>query len=283
MKIIDISNSNFDDIAVVRYEMLDLEGERLKCWLSRGMEGELEYMRRSADLRRDPRAVFADVKSIIVTLTAIKKVKPHSPTLAAFAHNNPDYHILIKNKLNLLLSNIREIEPQIEGRAVVDSAPIFEKGLAVRAGLGWIGRNSLLIHPRLGSYTHIGLLLLNKDLSSECQVIEDQCPKGCSICKDNCPNGAINGDRTVDCRKCIAAMTIENCSDAYALHNHIFGCDLCQQYCPYNSDIEEIEPTIKEDWSTITKDSFRAKYRKTSLGRVSFEKIKNSLQCAKNQ
>lgn len=263
-----------------------LEQQRLHFhkWLDQGMDAGLSYLRNSINLRHDAHNVFPNVQSIIVTLTSIHKVEPHTPTIAAFAHNFSDYHHVIKERLNALLLSLQQADNTITGRAVVDSAPIFEKALAVRAGLGWIGRNSLLINPNLGSYTHIGLLLINRELSPNLNIIPNHCPAGCTLCRDACPNQAINNNRTIDCRRCIAAITIEKGEAHHPTHNHIFGCDRCLEACPYNSKIEVREPTIKDiDWMNITEQEFRKKFRNTSLARVKLDKIRSILEAEPNK
>lgn len=279
-----VHRSDFDAVGITTAEPLEQEQFFFRQWLNAGMDAGLSYLKNSIDLRHDARNIFPDVQSIIVTLTAIKRVAPHTPTIAAFAHNFGDYHHVIKERLNRLLRDLQQADSTITGRAVVDSAPIFEKALAVKAGLGWIGRNSLLINPTLGSYTHIGLLMINRPLPANLNIIPNRCSESCNLCRQACPNHAINDNRTIDCRRCIAALTIEKSETYPPTHHHIFGCDRCMEACPYNRQMEVIEPTITNiDWLTITEAEFRKRFRNTSLARVKLEKIKRVLEAEQDR
>lgn len=240
-----VNNSYFGAIGTADFELLDDESLRLGDWLAEGMHGTMRYMERSKDIRHDLRALFPDVQSVIVTLTPYAKVEPHVPVIAAFAHNFEDYHREIKNRLHTLLHDIQAADPSIRGRVVVDSAPTFERAWAVRAGLGWIGRNSMLINPELGSYTLIGLLLINKKIGVKSERQPNRCPRECTLCRKTCPNGAIKSNHTIDARRCISYLTIENKETSdYPTHGHIFGCDRCIEVCPFNKHIETIAPVV---------------------------------------
>lgn len=272
-------NSGFAAVGVTSPQLPNSVTNRLRQWILDGHHGNMRYMERSIDSRADLTRIFADVKSVIVTLTPIKRIATHSPTIAAFAHNFTDYHLEIKNRLHLLLSDLQKVEPMIRGRAVVDSAPAFERALAVNAGLGWIGRNSMLIHPRFGSFTLIGLLLINKELPFNTNIVENLCIDGCTLCQDACPNGAIGNDCTIDARCCISYLTCEKSEPvAYPTHNHILGCDRCTEVCPHNNAVEIIEPSIEADWLSLSDEQFATSFRNTSFERVGLQKIKNLLK-----
>lgn len=270
-----IVNCGFGAVGVAPFEVLNREREQLAEWLDAGMHGAMGYMERSSKIRDDLRFVFPDVKSVIVTLTPYSRVEAHHPTVAAFAHNFRDYHVEIKNRLHQLLNELKNADPSIKGRVVVDSAPVFERAWAVRAGLGWIGRSSMLIHPSLGGYTLIGLLLINRAIEWSSDRVENSCPDGCTLCRDACPNRAIGDNCTIDARRCISYLTIESDSPPqYAVHGSIFGCDRCMEVCPFNSMIQSIKPTINVDWQSIDEDDFRERFCGSSLSRSSLSRIK---------
>lgn len=273
-----IVNSGFGAVGTAPYEVLYDDRNRLKNWLLMNYHGSMSYMERSVDIRHDLRHLFADVRSVIVTLTPIKRVARHTPTIAAFAHNFPDYHVEIKNRLHSLLSELQKADQTIRGRAVVDSAPAFERAWAVRAGLGWIGRNSMLIHPELGSYTLIGLLLINREIDGEMPVVvENRCPDGCELCRRSCPNSAISDDRTIDARRCVSYMTCERAEINYPLHSHLLGCDRCTDVCPFNRAVPIMEPTVTVDWDGLSEEEFVERFCHSSFERVGFEKIRRIL------
>lgn len=276
-----IRSGDFDAIGVAPAELLVDEQTRLSKWLDQGMHGSMNYMERSVEIRHDPKALMPQVQSVIVTLSAYHRVTPHYPTIAAFAHCFKEYHPLIKNKLHALLGNIRQCDPTIRGRVVVDSAPTFERAWAVRAGLGWIGRSSMLINPTLGSYTIIGLLLIDKKVDWTTQIIKNGCPKSCNLCRNACPNGAINDNMTIDARRCISYLTIETDNPHYPTHDNIFGCDRCIDICPYNRQNSAIEPTINFDWQGATEEQFQTQFNGSSIQRSTLSRIKAIMESHK--
>ena len=204
-----ILSFGFDAAGIAPYGVLDDDRRRLETWLAEGCHGPKEYM--AAWARWDPRIVFGECRSVAVVLAGPQCERYHGP---------------LRKRLKHLLRELQLLDPSIEGRGVVDSAPIFEKAWAVRAGLGWIGRNTLLINPKLGSNFNIGILLLNVELPYDVPYEGDGCV-GCAACLGACPSGALGEKRTLDCRVCISALNQQTAGAPY-------GCLVCQEACPYN-------------------------------------------------
>lgn len=212
-------------IGVVAYDKLTCEQEHLDYWLAAGYNDNLNYM--ATYRRENPEIILDDCKSLIVCLFSPQKWSYHTP---------------IRKRLKRLLTYLKELDSTIEGRGVVDTAPILERAWAARAGLGWIGRNSMLIHPELGSNFNIGILLVNKSIcelskltvnleqqltEGSFKAIEDGCRECRELCRVNCPGGAINDNRTIDCRKCLSHISQKE-------NREVKGCTVCQKVCPYN-------------------------------------------------
>lgn len=297
----------FSAVGTVAFALLDQERDRFGEWLAQGYGADMGYLERSAEYRHDLRRLFPDTQSVVVTLTSYHRpaeevAQPDGvPRIARFAWSD-DYHEIIKANLNRLLNAVRtypEFE-NVKGRAVVDSAPTFERAWAVRAGLGWIGRSSMLINPHLGSFTLVGLLLLDAPLAAD--FIEPaKIPNGCGECQkcvDACPTGAIVAPKTVDARRCISYQTIErkeqSIEDPFreALDGRIFGCDRCMEVCPYNN-LKKMPSALKntgldvvpgrlgidtDQWRTMTDEEFNTLFRKSPLQRSGLSKIKSSLR-----
>lgn len=294
----------FSAAGTVAFALLDRERERFASWLSRGYGADMTYLGRSAEYRHDLRRLFPEVRSAVATLTSYRRPdgvrQPEGvPRLARFAWSD-DYHDIIKGNLRRLLAAIRRYDGfrDVKGRAVVDSAPAFERAWAVRAGLGWIGRSSMLVHPELGSFTLIGLLLLDTPLPEDF-VPPVQVPDGCGDCRrcmEACPTGAIVAPRTVDAGRCIAYQTIERHGAVESvirplLGGRIFGCDRCMEVCPYNNRAgmplmpgnagldavpERLGVTARQ-WREMTPEEFAARFAGSPLKRAGLEKIKSSL------
>lgn len=294
----------FSAAGVAAFALLEEEKERFVQWLGQGYGADMGYLERSAGYRHDLRRLFPAVRSVVVTLTSYRwppevRQPDGAPRIARFAWGD-DYHDVLKRNLRRLLETIRGYEGfgGAKGRPVTDSAPAFERAWAVRAGLGWIGRSSMLIHPRLGSFTLIGMLLLDMPLSDGClpaQRVPDGCGN-CRRCMEACPTKAIVAPRVVNAGRCLSYQTIERPGAVESavrpfLDGRIFGCDRCMEVCPYNNRpdmplapenagleavAERLELTA-DGWREMTGEEFEARFARSPLLRAGLEKIKSSL------
>ncbi len=225
---------------------------RYREWIAEGYAGKMEYLIRRPEVREDLRRVWPETRSALVVAMRYRPQEgpeKQSPAkenpakeypagkIARYAHGG-DYHKFIKKRLIRVLRSLKEIDPSIEGRSYVDTGPILERDLAVRCGLGWVGKNSLLLSRELGSYFFIGALLLNRDLPCDPPMEKDHCGT-CTQCITDCPTGAIVAPNVVDSRRCISYLTIELRGPIprelrLLVGNLIFGCDICQEVCPWN-------------------------------------------------
>jgi len=242
----------FDKVGVVRAESLQQEGDRLKEWLARGYHADLTWMSRDPNKRVDPREVFPGARSVVVV--ALNYFTPHkhrnsleSGKVSRYAWGD-DYHDVLGVKLRKLFSWIKEQRPEVEGKVCVDIQPVMDKAWAVRAGIGWLGKHTNVITPEFGSWIFIGELLLNIELEYDNERVEDHCGT-CTLCIDECPTQAITEPYVVDSNKCISYGTIELRAPKLPepieenLAGWFYGCDICQDVCPWN---RFEEPTREE-------------------------------------
>lgn len=285
------------DCAIVPAGFLEEEEVPFQNWIDEGMHGEMGYMARNIEKRLDPRLLYENAKTIIVVLQnyfpAETQKDKSAPILSKYAYGT-DYHFVMKDKLKSLLNFIQtEITP-CNGRPFVDSAPVLERAWAKRAGLGWVGKNSNLISVEHGSFFFIGELILDIELPyDEPKLVRDHCGN-CTRCIDACPTKAIVANGVVDARKCISYQTIElrgeldrNLSGQF--ENRVFGCDICQDVCPWNLKSEphdepgfEPKPELlaleAEEWHTMEKPLFNELFRKSAVKRTGFEGLKRNLR-----
>ncbi len=221
-------------------------------WIASGHHGSMSYLERNVELRQNPGLLVPDTRSVIVVAqNYYPKVKqdPDKPQFAYYAYGR-DYHKVVKKKLDKLLQFIREyIDPDVQGRSFADSAPIMERYWAQQSGIGWIGKNGLIIIPNHGSYFFLGELLINMELFPD-NPMASKCGS-CTRCMDSCPTQAIVNPTIIDARRCISYLTIENKDEipeelASHLENRIYGCDACQQCCPWN---RFARPTDEDDFT----------------------------------
>ena len=233
----------FDKVGIVRAERLDAEAPRLKEWLARGHHGEMSWLARDVEKRLNPLELFPQARSIVVVALnyytpAQHEENPATGKVSRYAWGD-DYHDVLKTKLASLLSWIRERVPEAAGKVCVDIQPVMDKAWAVRAGIGWLGKHTNVITPEFGSWVFIGELLLNLDLEAEAQVSEDHCGT-CTLCIDACPTQAITEPYVVDSNRCISYATIElrtpelPAAVEQNLSGWLYGCDICQDVCPWN-------------------------------------------------
>lgn len=284
------------DCVILRAGFLDEEEPHFRNWLATGMHGEMDYMARNTEKRLDPQKLVEGAKTIIVVLqnyySKQTQVDKTAPVLSKYAYGT-DYHFVMKEKLKSLLQFIQNEIISCNGRPFVDSAPVLERAWAKRAGLGWIGKNSNLISVEHGSFFFIGELILDVELHfDEPKLVNDHCGK-CTRCIDACPTKAIVANRVVDTRRCISYQTIElkgNLDENLKgqFKNRVFGCDICQDVCPWNLKSDENnEPQFlpnpyllklkKSEWHQMEKPLFDELFKKSAVKRTGFAGLKRNL------
>lgn len=287
------SQVGFDLCGVTRCENLSLNAEALNVWLQRGYNSSLEYMERNVNKRCDVRLLVEGGKSVIVCAVSYKSAisggygDADRCKIASYACNR-DYHKTIKKMLKQLLDSLIAEYPTLIGRAFVDSAPIFEKQYAVNAGLGWIGRQSLLVTPQYGSYVLLGELIIDAEVD-EYDTPIDGCCGECRRCIEACPNGAIVEPMVIDTARCISCHTIEQQPlSGVNLNGWIFGCDECQNCCPYNKKaVQHNSPLFdplfdpreisSEEWAAMGEEEFQSRFGTTPLKRCGLERIQKNI------
>jgi epoxyqueuosine reductase len=289
----------FDGCGIAKAEKMEEEGRQLKEWLENGMHAEMKYMENHFDLRIDPALLWPGAKSVVVvTLNYFTgKINWNNPIFRISNYAlGLDYHDVIRDKLTMLLDELRLIYPEVNGRVCVDSAPIMEKKLAERAGLGWQGKNSLLLTKKNGSYVFLGILLLDFELEYD-KPESDHCGS-CHKCLAACPTHAIVSPGVVDSRNCISYQTIER-KDNFdpeppLWNNWIFGCDICQEVCPYNhgavlTKMSEFQPRKEiinltaEEWTGLEEEQYREIFRKSPVKRAKYRGLKRNIDWVKNR
>jgi epoxyqueuosine reductase len=234
---------DFQKVGIVPAETLSPEGAHLKEWLARGYQGEMSWMARDPEQRADPRKFFPAARSVIVVAANYYTPPAHSDhpdtgKVSRYAWGD-DYHEIIGDKLRALLKWIKAEWPEVEGKVCVDIQPMMDKAWAQRAGLGWIGKHTNLITEEYGSWVFIGELLLSIELEYDRDQVSDQCGS-CVLCIDACPTGAIVEPYVLDSTRCISHATIESRAPAISaavaahLEGWLYGCDICQDVCPWN-------------------------------------------------
>ena len=283
----------FDLCGIAACRPLAEQYDDFRRWLGSGYDGGLEYLRRNAEKRFDPTLLYEQAQSVVVCGVSYNRSVSSgkvSSCIAAYAHS-VDYHITIRQQLSRLLDYLKELEPQAAGRIFTDTAPISEKSWAVEAGLGWIGRHSLLVHPRLGSFLLLGEIVTTARLDPDGTKLRDGCGN-CRRCVDACPAKAILPDRKIDAGKCIARRTIERGRDGETegnLHGWVFGCDVCQRVCPYNyrapvldhelfHPIPELEQLDAVSWLALTESDFDRLFGQTPLARCGLQRLQNRIR-----
>jgi len=254
--------------------------EKFDDWVTHGFAGEMSYLPRGAEKRRDTRLPFPGAKSAIVVALNYDGTTPSGP-IARYARGD-DYHDVMLAKLDALHWWIEShLDREVPGKAYVDTGPILERDLARKAGLGWIGKNTNLINPEIGSYFFIGSLLLDLDLEADAPFEADRCGT-CTRCLDACPTDALIEPRVLDATRCISYLTIESRSAIpidlrEAVGTLVYGCDICQEVCPWNVSFSkelttpELAPLAEENLSEMLLDDdeqFRNRFRGSPIKRA---------------
>ena len=307
-------STHFDAWGVARIEPIEDEIDRLKEWIGNGCHAEMQYMARNIELRANPCELLPDAQSMIMVLM---NYYPHEwqpdnlPQIAAYAYGN-DYHHIVKSKLTQIAEEINKIVPH-KYAVFCDSAPVMERAWAVRAGLGWIGRNGMLVNPKLGTFTFIGTLITTLDLEPS-RPMENLCGT-CKKCIEACPTGAIlnnplplrvlplkqgenmkdqinlpqdHFNHTIDARRCLSYQTIEKRGDIDnelidLAGNTLYGCDRCQLACPWNRfakphnhpELTQIDGIFNLDWASMTRSEFNNRLKFSPMQRAGLKKIKS--------
>lgn len=292
----------FEYCGLSKAEFLEEEAPNLEAWLSKNYHGQMAYMANHFDKRLDPRLLVEGAKTII---SLVYNYYPESRLpegsedlkIAKYAYGQ-DYHHVIKDKLNEFLENLKTNIGEINGRAFVDSAPVMERQWAQKSGIGWLGKNSLLLTKKMGSFFFLAELIIDLEVEPDPPLIKDYCGT-CTKCIDACPTDAIVADGVIDASRCISYFTIElkeSIPEEFKgkFSNWIFGCDICQDVCPWNrfsrphnepkfSPSEELLKMEKKDWLEITKETFGKVFPKSAVKRTKLTGLKRNIDfCAKH-
>jgi epoxyqueuosine reductase len=289
----------FFSCGISKAEFLEEDAKRLKLWLQDNRHGEMFYMENHFEKRTDPSKLLEGAKSVISVLFnyAPKTNLPEENNfkISRYAYGE-DYHFVLKDKLKSLIHFLESQKEGVKARAFVDSAPVLERAWAARAGLGWIGKNTCLITKEQGSYFFIGEILTDLDLDYDEKNVPNHCG-GCTRCLDACPTGALD-IKGLDSRKCISYWTIEykgkklpeNIKDDF--QDWIFGCDICQQVCPWNRLSEphneirflpapELLEMKKTDWQNLSEEKFGQLFKKSAVKRTKYSGLKRNINFQK--
>ncbi len=287
----------FDACGIASARALDEESVLVEQWLDEGREGEMGYLTRNREKRYDPRLLVEGTKSIVTVLYNYFPKQQIGDNgrykIAKYAYG-ADYHDVLKRKMHQLLERIETQTGKLEGtRIFVDSAPVLDRAWAVRCGLGFIGKNTTLIHPKKGSFFFIGHLFLPLELQETGKTMANHCGR-CTKCIDACPTGALEAPFQIDARKCISYLTIEYKGslegyDPKRFNGWMYGCDTCQDVCPYNRfSLPNIEPEFQpskqllamkeEDWKSLDKEEFEALFKHSAMQRAGYDGLKRNIE-----
>lgn len=286
----------FDACGIAQATALEEESAHVEQWLESDCEGEMGYLTRNKEKRYDPRLLVEGTKSIVTVLYNYYPKQRIGDSdkfkIAKYAYG-ADYHDVLKRKMHQLLEGIEAQTGKLEGtRLFVDSAPVLDRAWAVRCGLGFIGKNTTLIHPKKGSFFFIGHLFLPIELEGTGKPLTNRCGR-CTKCLDACPSGALEAPFHIDARKCISYLTIEYKGslagiDPKTFNGWMYGCDICQDVCPYNrfalpNREPEFQPSERliamhdEDWESLSKEDFDALFKHSAVQRAGYEGLKRNI------
>jgi epoxyqueuosine reductase len=290
----------FSYCGISKAEFLEDEAPRLEEWLKRGYQGQMSYLENHFDKRLDPRLLVPGAKSVISLIYNYYPEKDLAKEgqlkIAKYAYGE-DYHAVVKDKLKTFLETLRQHVGDIDGRAFVDSAPVHERAWAQKSGLGWIGKNSLLLNRQMGSFFFLAELIIDLELEPD-GPIKDYCGT-CTACMDACPTEAIPQPYVVDGSKCISYFTIELKGEipnevAGKFDNWIFGCDICQDVCPWNRFSQphreprfaphaDLEAITTREWTELTEEVFARIFPRSAVKRTRFEGLKRNIRFAQKK
>ena len=285
----------FSSIGIAKADFLEQEAQRLEQWLKMGFHGEMQYMENHFDKRLDPRLLVDGAKSVVVlsyNYFPQENLNSSGYKIARYAYGE-DYHTVVKNKLHLLLKNIQNEIGAINARVFIDSAPVMERVWAQKAGLGWQGKNTLLIQKNKGSYYFLAVIILDLPLMYDQPFTTDHCGS-CKRCVEACPTQAILSNEVVEARKCISYFTIELKNEIPASFKNkwedwIFGCDICQEVCPWNRfslphtesaflPVEKLKHFTQKDWEEITQEVFQKVFKNSAVKRTKLTGLQRNIK-----
>ena len=285
----------FSSVGFSKALFMDEEARRLEQWLNNGFQGQMSYLENHFDKRVDPRKLVEGAKTVISFVFNYfpeEELKEKNYKIARYAYGE-DYHFVLKDKLGQLISELKDLEGDFHARCFVDSAPVLERDWAKRSGLGWVGKNTLLIHPQKGSYFFLAEIILDLDFQYDAPL-KDYCGS-CRKCIEACPTQAISEKGYImDGSKCISYLTIELKDE---IPNHfkgqykewIFGCDICQEVCPWNrfskaQQEERFRPTEafkslhENEWKEISEEVFQIVLKKSALKRTGLKGLERNIK-----
>lgn len=290
----------FDFCGIAKAEFLESEAPRLEEWLNRNYHGKMAYLANHIDKRLNPTKLVDGAKTVVSLIYNYypEKELPNQREdikLAKYAYG-ADYHEVIRSKLTEFLEILREEVGEINGRSFVDSAPVMERQWAQRAGLGWIGKNSLLLNHKMGSFFFLAELIIDLEASPDLPLAKDYCGT-CTACIDSCPTDAIIQPEVIDASKCISYLTIElkeAIPDEFSgkMENWVFGCDICQDVCPWNRfskphenqdfrPSDELAKFSNTEWVEMTEETFKRVFGKSAVKRAKISGIKRNIEFLK--
>ena len=289
----------FLDCGIAKADFLESEAPRLESWLQNNFHGKMRYMENHFDKRLDPRLLVEGAKSVIsLSYNYYPKEAQNTDTykISKYAYGE-DYHHIIKQKLRELLHAINDKIGEVSGRCFVDSAPVLERAWAEKSGIGWNGKHSLLIQKQKGSFFFLAELIIDLELKYDNPTTTNHCGT-CTKCIDACPTKAILPNNTIDGSKCISYLTIE-LKDSIPnqfknqMENWMFGCDICQDVCPWNrfskphkeplfTPKEELLKMNKKDWEEITEETFKKVFKKSAVKRTKFAGLQRNIAFLKD-
>jgi epoxyqueuosine reductase len=287
----------FDFCGIAKAEFLEEEAPRLEEWLSRNYNGQMAYLANHFDKRLDPTKLVEGAKTVVSLIYNYYPQRPLSAgesdiKLAKYAYGE-DYHDVIRTKFTEFLEVLREEIGEINGRSFVDSAPVMERQWAQKAGLGWLGKNSLLLNREMGSFFFLAELIIDLEVTPDTPLAKDYCGT-CTACIDACPTDAIVGEGVIDGSRCISYLTIElkeaiPSEFAGRMENWAFGCDICQDVCPWNRFSKpnhepqfqpnpELAGFTNREWIEMTEETFKRVFSKSAVKRTKFSGIKRNVE-----
>jgi epoxyqueuosine reductase len=286
----------FDFCGIARAEFLEEEAPRLEEWLNRNYQGKMGYLENHFDKRLDPTKLVEGARTVVSLIYNYYPSQKLSEgkfdiKLAKYAYGE-DYHLVVREKLTEFVEILREEIGEINGRSFVDSAPIMERQWAKRAGLGWTGKNSLLLNREMGSFFFLAELIIDLEVAPDLPLAKDYCGT-CTACIDACPTDAIVQTGVVDGSRCISYLTIElkeAIPDEFSgkMENWTFGCDICQDVCPWNRFSKpnqeplfqpnpELAGFTNRDWIEMTEETFKRVFSKSAVKRTKFSGLRRNL------